>query len=55
VYLGYFGANRHEWLVMWVRRGQSSLWVLGGLAVLIVLALWWRHRRRRACREAGFD
>ncbi|WP_049623661.1 DedA family protein [Frateuria defendens] len=45
VYLGYFGANRHEWLVTWIRRGQSSLWVLGGLAVLAATLLWWRRRR----------
>jgi len=52
VYLGYFGANNHEWLVMWIRRGQSSLWALGGIVLLVVLVLWWRHRRRVA-RESG--
>jgi len=52
VYLGYFGANNHEWLVMWIRRGQSSLWALGGIILVVVLVLWWRHRRRVA-REAG--
>jgi membrane protein DedA with SNARE-associated domain len=48
VYLGYFGADNHEWLVKWIRRGQSSLWVLGGLVVVVLLVLWWRHRRRTA-------
>jgi membrane protein DedA with SNARE-associated domain len=33
-------------LVKWVRRGQSSLWMLVGLVVLTLLALWWRHHRR---------
>jgi membrane protein DedA with SNARE-associated domain len=47
VYLGYFGANRREWLGMWIRRGQSSLWVLSGLVVLAILVLWWRHRKRK--------
>jgi membrane protein DedA with SNARE-associated domain len=47
VYLGYFGADNHEWLVKWIRRGQSSLWVLGGLVVLVLLGLWWRHHRRK--------
>ena len=46
VYLGYFGANRREWLGMWIQRGQNSLWLVGVLAVLIVLTLWWRRRKR---------
>ena len=48
VYLGYFGADNHEWLVKWIRRGQSSLWVLGSIVIVAVLVLWWRHRRRAA-------
>ena len=51
VYLGYFGANNHEWLAMWIRRGQNGLWLFGGAVVLTVL-LWWRHKRRVAC-ESG--
>ncbi|HUA80709.1 MAG TPA: DedA family protein [Dyella sp.] len=47
VYLGYFGANRREWLGMWIRRGQNSLWLLGGLALLVVVVLWWLQRRKR--------
>ncbi len=47
VYLGYFGADNHEWLVKWMHRGQSSLWVLIGILVLAVLFLWWRRRRAR--------
>ena len=46
VYLGYFGADNHEWLVKWMHRGQSSLWVLIGL---LVLGLWWKRRRRARC------
>lgn len=52
VYLGYFGANNHEWLAMWIRRGQNGLWLFGGAVVLVVLLLWWRHKRRVAC-ESG--
>jgi membrane protein DedA with SNARE-associated domain len=48
VYLGYFGANRREWLGTWIRRGQSSLWVLGGVVVLGALALWWYRRTRKS-------
>ena len=47
VYLGYFGADNHEWLVKWMHRGQSSLWVLIGLLVLLALGLWWKRRRAR--------
>jgi membrane protein DedA with SNARE-associated domain len=46
VYLGYFGADNHEWLVKWVSRGQSSLWVLVGILALVLLVLWLKHRRR---------
>ncbi|MEO9215249.1 MAG: DedA family protein [Rhodanobacter sp.] len=49
VYLGYFGADNHEWLVKWIRRGQSSLWALVGILALTALVLWWRHRRRARC------
>ena len=48
VYLGYFGADNHDWLMKWIRRGQSSLWVLGGIIIVAVFVLWWRHRRRAA-------
>ncbi|GAB2553409.1 DedA family protein [Rhodanobacter koreensis] len=51
VYLGYLGADNHEWLMKWVHRGQSSLWALVVLLVLILLALWWRHRRNARCAE----
>jgi membrane protein DedA with SNARE-associated domain len=49
VYLGFFGADNHEWLVKWMHRGQSSLWVLVGLLVLVFLVSWLRHRRRNRC------
>jgi LPXTG-motif cell wall-anchored protein len=49
VYLGYFGADNHEWLVKWIHRGQSSLWVLIGLLLLTGLVLWWKRRRRTRC------
>ncbi|MGH8159170.1 MAG: DedA family protein [Rhodanobacter sp.] len=51
VYLGFFGADNHEWLMKWVHRGQSSLWALVGLVLLVLLVLWWRHRRRARCAE----
>ena len=53
VYLGYFGADKRDWLLLWIRRGQSSLWVLGGLIVLASLLLWWRHRSRKPQQETS--
>jgi len=52
VYLGYFGADNHQWLMMWLGRGKTSLWVAGGVLLVLVLGLWWR-RRRCTAREAG--
>ena len=49
VYLGYFGANNHEWLLTWMHRGQTSLWVALGILLLVLLISWWRHRRRTRC------
>ena len=46
VYLGYFGANRREWLGMWIRRGQNSLWLVAGIVLVVALVLWWRQRKR---------
>ncbi len=51
VYLGYFGADNHQWLVTWMHRGQASLWILVGILLLILLFSWWRHRRRARCEQ----
>ena len=44
VYLGYFGADNHEWLAKWMHRGQNGLWMVIGIIVLVVLVWWWRRR-----------
>lgn len=52
VYLGYFGANNHEWLLMWIHRGQTGLWVaLGAVVVIVAVYLFKRRARRRAAAE----
>lgn len=48
VYLGFVGADNHQWLITWMRRGQTSLWAIVGLLLLVLLVLWWRHRRHVA-------
>lgn len=51
VYLGFLGADNHQWLMTWMHRGQASLWILVGVLVLILLFSWWRHRRRERCEQ----
>jgi len=53
VYLGYFGANNHAWLVMWIRRGQGSLWAAAGLLAALLLLLWWRRSHKARVRGPG--
>jgi membrane protein DedA with SNARE-associated domain len=48
VYAGYFGANRREWLMAWIHRGQRGLGVVGAIVVVIAIGLWWWRRRRSA-------
>lgn len=51
VYLGYFGADNHQWLMRWMHRGQTSLWILVGIVLLVLLVAWWRHRRHARCEQ----
>jgi len=45
VYLGYFGAHNHEWLTMWIHRGQTGLWLAIAAAIAVVAVIWWRKRK----------
>lgn len=45
VYLGYFGAHNHEWLTMWIHRGQTGLWLAIAAAIAVVGVIWWRKRK----------
>ena len=51
VYLGFFGADNHEWLMRWMHRGQASLWILVGLVLVGLLFAWWRQRRNARCEQ----
>lgn len=52
VYLGYFGANNHEWLLTWMHRGQNSMWLLLGVILLAAAWFYWRrYRRQRISRD----
>ncbi len=47
VYLGYFGANNRDWLLTWLHRGQTGLWIALGLVAAGVAIYLWRRRKRR--------
>lgn len=53
VYLGYFGANNHDWLLKWLHRGQTGLWIAFAVLVIGAGAYWWHRRRRRQNRKAA--
>ncbi|WP_035055081.1 DedA family protein [Andreprevotia chitinilytica] len=47
VYLGYYGAYRREWLMMWLKRGQTGV-MLVVVAILIAVAFWaWKRYKKR--------
>ncbi|WP_255991201.1 DedA family protein [Chitinolyticbacter albus] len=52
VYLGYFGANNHEWLLKWIKRGQAGIFAALGIGAVLV-GIWYyrRWRARRAVEE----
>ncbi|MBO9661448.1 DedA family protein [Dokdonella sp.] len=50
VYLGYFGAENHQWLVAWVKRGESVVLVGALLLIGLVAWFWWRRKGRAHAR-----
>jgi membrane protein DedA with SNARE-associated domain len=53
VWLGYYGAENREWLLAWIKRGQSSIAVLVGLLVVGVCWIVWRRAQQRRVRLRG--
>lgn len=48
VYLGFHGAENHEWLLTWLQRGEGVVWLLA-MALLAALGVYlWRRRQRQA-------
>lgn len=47
VYLGYYGAQNHEWLLTWLGRGKVIVLIV--VCILVALAIWyfWRRSARR--------
>jgi membrane protein DedA with SNARE-associated domain len=54
VYLGYFGAEEHEWVLAWVKRGESVIAVGAVVLVALVGWFWWRRRGRAHARLRSF-
>lgn len=46
VYLGYLGAANREWLMRWVRRGQTGILIAVAILAIVLIILYLRHRRR---------
>ena len=46
VYLGYYGANQRDWLLSWIKRGQTGIFVVLGVAVVSVLILYLKNKKR---------
>ncbi len=53
VYLGYYGASNHAWLVTWLHRGQAGLWSVFAMLALALAGHWWWRRRRQRTSAAG--
>lgn len=47
VYLGYYGALKIDWLFQMVHRGQSVILSILAVGGVVVLGVWWRHRRKK--------
>ncbi|WP_157315169.1 DedA family protein [Chitinibacter sp. FCG-7] len=47
VYLGYYGASNHQWLMTWLGRGQTAILVLVGIIALIVAVWYVRNRKQK--------
>lgn len=48
IYLGFYGALNHEWLLLWIKRSKIGVaLVLTALVLAIVWLAWQRLRRRR--------
>lgn len=55
VYLGYYGADNHEWLMHWVHRGKTGIWIGIGVLVVVVAILIWKHYRSDRVKTHGPD
>lgn len=52
IYLGFYGALNHEWLLVWIKRSKIGVaLLLSAVALAIIWLGWQRLRRQRRLRE----
>ena len=47
VYLGYYGAQNHEWLLKWLDRGKVIVMVIAAIILAVIVRYFWRRSARR--------
>ncbi len=47
VYLGYYGAQNHEWLLKWLDRGKVIVLVVAAIILAVIVRYFWRRSARR--------
>jgi len=47
VYIGNYGAYNRDWLLHMISRGQTSIYSLLALGALILVIIYFRHKRRK--------
>ena len=47
VYLGYYGAQNHEWLLKWLDRGKVIVLVVAAIILAVIVRYFWRRSTRR--------
>ncbi|WP_343215302.1 DedA family protein [Dokdonella sp.] len=47
VYLGYYGAKNHEWLLTWLDRGKIIVMLVAALILFFVARYFWKRTARR--------
>lgn len=47
VYLGYYGAQNHEWLLKWLDRGKVIVMVVAAIILALIVRYFWRRSARR--------
>ncbi len=47
VYLGYYGAQNHEWLLKWLDRGKVIVMIVAAVILAFIVRYFWRRTTRR--------
>lgn len=47
VYLGYYGAQNHDWLLVWIKRSKIGIAIVLAILAVLLAVWWWRHRRAK--------